>query len=120
MKPLNDIANQVQKVELSWPATLPLPRIAPLMNKVASMLPPIPGPISRVPSITPPLVGAYQGMITNIDQIQGRTFTPAPAPAPAPVVSQPLRIFEPAAGEVITELPQPEDFTQGLMQFSFE
>lgn len=51
--PLTQIASQVSKVEVSWPTTLPLPRIAPLMSTVARRIPDLPFslPFSRMKEV---------------------------------------------------------------------
>ncbi len=114
--PLRQIATQVSKVEVSWPATLPLPRIAPLMSKIAGMMPDLPSPSPRsqpfpsgltLPPPTPPASLHLPGMITDIAQLNNR---------PA-ALSMPKPIFESAVEIVPT--PGPTDFSR-IMKLDFE
>lgn len=117
--PLRQIANQVSKVEVSWPATLPLPRIAPLMSKVAGMVPDLPSPISRslpaslpnpLPRTAPLLPGS---MITDINQLSQARFTPAPV--------SPAAIPEPIFESAVETIGAPAaDFTRGILKLDFE
>lgn len=110
--PLSQIANQVSKIEVSWPATLPLPRIAPLMSKVASMIPDLPGTDTKARSIADSRVPT--GMITDISQLQRGTTVPIEIPM---AKAKPEPIFE-----SVVESPsyQGGDFTQNLIRPTFE
>lgn len=118
--PLRQIANQVSKIEVSWPATLPFPRIAPLMSKVASIIPDVslpgtPGSSSLIRDIRtqfPRTTGLPAGMITDISQIQ---------PGARALLTETPRGPEPIF-ESVEEGPtyQGGNLTQAIIPLSFE
>lgn len=113
--PLSQIASQVSKIEVSWPATLPFPRIAPLMSKVASIIPDVPlpgtrgGPITDIGTQLPSRrFGLPTGMITDISQIQpgARVLLTETPRGPEPILESVVEVSE--------------DFTRGIIPLSFE
>lgn len=110
--PIRQIANQVSKVEVSWPAELPLPRVAPLMTAIANRLPDIPLPFGD---------GGQSQAALN------RLLRPPAGPAVSPLIfprlpSSQVRSDEPIFESVVEgeDTAQPPDFTAGIMSLSFE
>jgi hypothetical protein len=106
MKPLAQIASQVSKVEVTWPSTLPLPRISPLLAAVANKIPELP---------------PFQEKTTKVslnDMVEIIPIRPTQTPTPTPTRRGPVEpIFE---SVVEGSSYQGGDFTQGLIRPTFE